>query len=318
MHNLHSLFFFLQDNRKKWSFEIDISAPRIICVENFKDKNTSVVIIDFGRFHLFKNERSPADFQVANVDISEVDSDEELFMTPCSTPPGSKTSLSDIPVLNPTTGDDHLFSRFVINNDTGLESDAHNEIYDKYIINLTDLQILVCKNRECVFACAKSSSCYHLLDKFNINLHLERRIVITTDPEYPSFTLFGNLNRIVAHINEQKISECLKILNPITFDLFNSVENSKLDEKNIESDFEAIHSGNTTIIQFIIDQIILEIQSREKSIAEIQVIGAKAGVTRKSDAVNISMSVHGFLLVDAIQSFGPDFELLIASHRHVE
>ncbi|XP_061389182.1 intermembrane lipid transfer protein Vps13D-like [Musca vetustissima] len=306
-----------KDNRKKWSFEIDISAPRIMCVENFQDKNTSIVLIDFGRFQLFKNERSPTDVQNADVDVSEKDSDEELFMTPCSTPPGSKTSLSDTPNFN-TTATNEQFSRFVINNDTGLESELHSEIYDKYIVNLTDLQILVCKNRECGFACAKSSSSYHLLDKFNINLHLERRIIITSDPEYPSFTLFGNLNRIVAHINEQKISDCLKILNPITFDIFNPMEYSSSDETNMDNDSDALHNANTTIFKFVIGQIILEIQSREKSIAEIQIIGAKAGVTRKSDAVNISMSVHGFLLVDAIQSFGPDFELLIASHRHVE
>ncbi|XP_073839094.1 vacuolar protein sorting 13D isoform X2 [Musca autumnalis] len=309
-----------KDNRKKWSFEIDISAPRIICVENFEEKNTSVVLIDFGRFQLFKNERSDIDHQKTDldVDVSEKESDDELFMTPCSTPPGSKISLSDTPLVNPAIVNDHFLSRFVINNDTGLEGDLHSEIYDKYIINLTDLQILVCKNRECTFACAKSSSSYHLLDKFNINLHLERRIINTIDPEYPSFTLFGNLNRIVAHINEQKILDCLKILSPITLDLFNPVEYSNVEETRVENNIEGTDYDNTTIFQFVIGQIILEIQSREKSIAEIQIIGAKAAATKKSDAVNISMSVHGFLLVDAIQSFGPDFELLIASHRYVE
>ncbi|XP_075164386.1 vacuolar protein sorting 13D [Haematobia irritans] len=308
-----------QDNQNKWSFEIDISAPRIICVENFQERNSSVVLIDFGRFQLFKNERSSEELNSNDNDVNDKDSDDDLFMTPCSTPPGSQTSRTDSPetsiVVTSAPGQETLHSKFVINNDTGLETRLCKEIYDKYIINLTDLQILVCKNRECVFACAKTSSNYHLLDKFNINLHFERRIIDTSDPEYPAFTLFGNLNRIVAHINEQKISDCFRILNPITFDLFFSKKHEKV-EKNLQDNYG--NDSNTTIFKVVIGKIIIDIQSREKSIAEMQVIGAKAGITKKTGDVSINLSVHGFLLVDAVQSFGPDFELLIASHRHVE
>uniref|UniRef100_A0A1I8Q4T0 UBA domain-containing protein n=3 Tax=Stomoxys calcitrans TaxID=35570 RepID=A0A1I8Q4T0_STOCA len=309
-----------KESRKKWSFEIDISAPRIICVDNFKEKNTSIVLIDFGRFQLFKNERSTEEMRM-DVEANENDSDEELFMTPCSTPPGSHTSKSvspDTNIANSTAGNDTFLSRFVINSDTGLENELHSEIYDKYIINLTDMQVLVCKNKEIGYACAKSSSNYHLLDKFNINLHLERRIISTSDPDYPAFTLFGNLNRIVAHINEQKISDCIRILNPLTLELSGTTKYSKIDERNYEDNNDRFEDSDTTIFQFVIGQIILEIQSRQKSIAEMQVIGAKTGITKKTGDVNINMSVHGFLLVDAIQSFGPDFELLVASHRHVE
>lgn len=268
-----------------------------------------------------------------------MDSDDELFMTPCSTPPGSQISPSESPVTTFTTNtataestaimglDSSVFSKFVINNDTGLESALYNEIYDKYVINLTDLQVLVCKNRECGYACSKTSSNFHLLDKFNISLQLERRIINTADPEYPSITLFGNLPKIVAHINEQKITECLRILNPIKFDIFKSIEHAEkslsndIDSNDIssaEDTNELVEDSKTTIFQFVIGQMILEVQSREKSIAELQIIGAKAGITKKTGEININMSVHGFLLVDAIQSFGPDFELLFASHRHVE
>lgn len=58
-------------------------------------------------------------------------------------------------------------------------------------------------------------------------------------------------------------------------------------------------------------------QSKEKSIAELQIIGARAGIITTGGKSTITMSVHGLLLVDAIQSFGPDFELLVASHRNV-
>jgi len=71
------------------------------------------------------------------------------------------------------------------------------------------------------------------------------------------------------------------------------------------------------VIEFVMDQLVIEMQSTDRSIAELQIIGARAGLVKESSETNISMSVHGLLLVDAIQSFGPDFELLVASHRHV-
>lgn len=318
------MLFFLQDYRKKWSFEIDISAPRIICVDNFKDKNSVVLLIDFGRFQLFKNERSDTD----SIQIGENpadNSDDELFLTPCSTPPGSVTSRSNSLTTTAAVGafENTTFTKFFINSDTGLDNDIYCEMYDKYIIHLTELQIILCKNRECTYACSKASSNFHLLDKFNICIQIERRIINTSDPEYPAISICGNLQKIAAHVNEQKINECLKILNNMSFDLlkndsgihYNNKTRNDLQVGNI-SDMK--EGTNTTLFKFEIDNMILEVQSREKSIAELQIIGAKASITRSMGDINIHMSVHGFLLVDAIQSFGPDFELLIASHRQVE
>ena len=61
----------------------------------------------------------------------------------------------------------------------------------------------------------------------------------------------------------------------------------------------------------------LEVQSCGRSIAELQVTGVKAGYSQRPRDISITLSVHGLLLADAIQSYGADFELLVASHRHV-
>ena len=36
-------------------------------------------------------------------------------------------------------------------------------------------------------------------------LQIERRVVFTRDPQYPSLTVSGNLPKLVVHINESKI-----------------------------------------------------------------------------------------------------------------
>ncbi|XP_067643224.1 intermembrane lipid transfer protein Vps13D isoform X2 [Eurosta solidaginis] len=342
-----------EDFRTTWSLEIDISAPRIIFADNHLEKNTGVVLVDFGRFQMLKNEcrkkESIAGEHDSGAALSEITSklhkdseeDDDDFMTPCSTPPGSEVSLMESPTL-------HQNSASIVNADTGLESAFHRKIYDKYFINLTDLQVIVCKNRERNHACTKHTSNFHLLEKFSICLELERRVIYTIDPDYPSLTLYGTLPKIVAHVNEQKLNEFFKILYPIITNGFaakNEIKNDIGNTNKVHMDtvrLEAVTDGlvseeiingiandfqselppnflntNLMVIQFVIGQMTLEVQSLERSIAELQVIGARAGITKRSEDTHISMSVHGLLLVDAIQSFGPDFELLVASHRHV-
>lgn len=51
--------------------------------------------------------------------------------------------------------------------------------------------------------------------------------------------------------------------------------------------------------------------------AELQVSGVRVSYTKRTYDTSLTLSVHGLLLVDALQTFGPDFELLVASHKHV-
>lgn len=63
--------------------------------------------------------------------------------------------------------------------------------------------------------------------------------------------------------------------------------------------------------------ISLQLQSRGRSIAELQVTGVRANLNKRPFDSTVTLSVHSLLLVDALQTFGPDFELLVASHKHV-
>lgn len=60
-----------------------------------------------------------------------------------------------------------------------------------------------------------------------------------------------------------------------------------------------------------------QLQSRGRSVAELQVTGVRANLNKRPHESTAILSVHSLLLVDALQTFGPDFELLVASHKHV-
>jgi len=121
---------YFQSNRKTWELELNISAPQIILVEHFCDKNAVIAVVDFGRFHLSTQDNHRVETQAPPPLITTTrDSDDEegnltafhssgtlfnhvsfnllsneqlhfsfpisdAFQTPCSTPPGSAASES--------------------------------------------------------------------------------------------------------------------------------------------------------------------------------------------------------------------------------
>ena len=71
------------------------------------------------------------------------------------------------------------------------------------------------------------------------------------------------------------------------------------------------------LAQFLVSDLSIDIQSQGKPVAELQLTSLKAGITRKPFDINFNLSVQSLLLVDALQTLGPDYELLVASHRQV-
>ncbi|XP_058818048.1 intermembrane lipid transfer protein Vps13D isoform X2 [Topomyia yanbarensis] len=332
------------NTRKTWTLEFDISAPQIIFVDNFADRqNSTTVVVDFGRLQLTNGNKTFSKTVMSkktnNTDVSpEVNTEndeDDAFMTPCSTPPGSEASTTNSPTLE--TAFSELPELNAASADTLDEHALYKKLYDRYQLHLTDLQVLVCRGKErWNFASTKGTSTLHVLDRFNISLQVERRVVYTSDPQYPSLTMSGTLPKLNAHINEYKLSTLFTLVNtlskvgparggevPEVIEKFNSngenISKSPNDENSTSDTSSAYRkeSSNIIVFQFTIDQLSLEVQSRGRSIAELQVSGVKAGYSKRPEDITLTLSVHGLLLADAMQSFGPDFELLIASHRHV-
>ncbi|XP_053625592.1 intermembrane lipid transfer protein Vps13D isoform X2 [Plodia interpunctella] len=304
----------MQGDRRSWQVELDISAPQILFVEDLCNRDASVLVVDFGRLRLANavpNDDAPA---------TPTD-DEEMFMTPCSTPPGSLLSPSSPPEPAPLAAPPPDLDAATL----------HMRLYDRYNIELSDLQILVGRARDnWKYAHTRSSSSLHLLDRFSISLQAERRVVATADPQFPTATLRGSLPALVVHLSEHKLAAARAVLlhSPLLRNLSSSPtgagaeeeeEDSSARAEEASSEHAASHSAKLFVLQFSIDQLSLEVQSRGRSIAEVQVCGvrAAAALSARPSELSLSLSVHSLLLVDALQTYGTDFELLVASHKHV-
>lgn len=69
--------------------------------------------------------------------------------------------------------------------------------------------------------------------------------------------------------------------------------------------------------QFSITSLKLEIHSCGRPLAELQVTNVKASLTKRPFDTAVQVSVQSLLIVDALQTYGHDYELLVASHKHV-
>ncbi|XP_046964855.1 vacuolar protein sorting-associated protein 13D [Vanessa cardui] len=301
--------------RRSWQVELDISAPQILFVEDLCDRDASVLVVDFGRLKL-ANANLPDDTTSGTLKQQSLDDDEEMFMTPCSTPPGSLLSPASPPASPAPALHQHL----------------RTSLYERYNIELSELQILVGRARDnWKYAHTKSTSALHLLDRFSISLQAERRVVATSEPQYPRLALCGSLPALVAHLSEHKLAAVRAVLAsaapaaPAAPDASPNQEGAQDEDEedgneNSEtefSDFSLNQNATLLMLQFAIDQMSLEVQSRGRSIAEVQVCGVRAALGVRAADTSLALSVHSLLLVDALQTYGPDFELLVASHRHV-
>ncbi|KAG8285050.1 hypothetical protein J6590_089294 [Homalodisca vitripennis] len=150
--------------RKTWDIDLAISAPQIFLVEHFNDKNAVLCVVDLGKLH-FTNREPVVDVRLSVVSDPDQE-DEEAFQTPCSTPPGSEASDSLETVgspLNQTLETSGSISELAL----------HHKLYDRYSMDLNELQILVGRVKDnWKFAHLKGTSALHVLDRFSISLQL--------------------------------------------------------------------------------------------------------------------------------------------------
>lgn len=76
---------------------------------------------------------------------------------------------------------------------------------------------------------------------------------------------------------------------------------------------ELMEESRMLLVQFCIDRVSLGVHSMGCLIAELQVLGVKANYMKRPYDSTTSFAVHGVHLVDAIQTFGPEYELLFSS-----
>ncbi|MCJ8741597.1 hypothetical protein PDJAM_G00072560 [Pangasius djambal] len=334
------------ENSKRWTMKLDICAPQVIFPDDFQSEDPMLVVVDLGRILLTNSQE---DLKTkSKVSHSEGDefSDEE-YQTPPATPPGSpppepeaeykeQEKLSDLCSLKSIEGS-QSFGRI---------------LYEKYSLSFNDLQIMVGRYKDNWKHLQENEvGPIHVVEKFNVLLQLEQRLRYTSDPQLPGAVLSGTLPDLKIHINLEKLTalrSCLARLGSPSADEANMGETIKSPEplmlrhekifkredsqwelqesdKNLTKSVmtleqhtrEVLVESRLLLAEFNINYMQLGVESGGQYISVLKVFGTNAHFVKRPYDAEVSLTVHGLLLVDTLQTYGSDFDLLVASHKHL-
>ena len=165
------------------------------------------------------------------------DSDDDGFATPMSTPPASDAEDDDEDVVDfaaavgrgldtKRSNADNVMG----GNGSGLQPPSGLEhtsvstqnqksvdrLYDKYLMKMSELQVLVGHRQDgWQQAHSQRHSSLHVVDRFNIDVQLYRRVALVCDRRLPGAAVCADLPSLQLHVDEQKIAalrSCMKNL----------------------------------------------------------------------------------------------------------
>lgn len=273
-------------------------------------------------------------------------SDDE-YGTPLATPPESPSPELDSPVREWLKGpgipslsspeSTRLYSR---------------KLYEKYCLSFKDMQIMVGRYKDNWKHLQESEvGPTHVVEKFNVLLQLEQRLRYTSDPQLPGAVLSGTLPDLKVHINLEKmiaLRSCLARLSgpavsegdksqekdprspdPRTlrhdrifhredssWKLQGSAKNWTQSVMTLEQHTrEVLVESRLLLAEFNINYMQLGVESDGRYISVLKVFGTNGHFVKRPYDAEVSLTVHGLLLVDTLQTYGSDFDLLVASHK---
>ncbi|XP_034358412.1 LOW QUALITY PROTEIN: intermembrane lipid transfer protein VPS13D [Arvicanthis niloticus] len=325
------------EESKRWTVRLDISAPQVIFPDDFTFKNPVLVVVDLGRM-LLTNTQEGSRRKSGDGSASEENqfSDDE-YKTPLATPPSTPP-----PETSSSTGEKTPpFSGVEFSEEQLQAHLMSTQMYERYSLTFMDLQVMVGRVRDNWKRVQDIDvGPTHVVEKFNVHLQLERRLIYTSDPKYPGAVLSGNLPDLKIHINEDKISalkNCFALLTtPETKpsdtqirekifpqegprgSLQDSVMNLTQSIVMLEQHTrEVLVESQLLLAEFKVNCMQLGVESSGRYISVLKVFGTNAHFVKRPYDAEVSLTVHGLLLVDTMQTYGADFDLLMASHKNL-
>ncbi|KAM9343202.1 intermembrane lipid transfer protein VPS13D isoform 1-T1 [Pholidichthys leucotaenia] len=339
------------ENSKRWMMKLDICAPQVIFPDDFQSGNPMLVVVDLGRILLtnFEGDDTKAKSKAAQLEKEDLSDDE--YQTPLATPPESPPPERDLTYKEQPKSPDMSGLRSPEAGQT-----YSRKLYEKYSLSFKDLQIMVGRYKDNWKHLQESEvGPTHVVEKFNVLLQLEQRLRYTSDPQLPGAVLSGTLPDLKIHINLEKMTalrSCLaRLSSPAASEGSKGPERSpnmrspdplslrreqifprgdsswKLQSsaKNLTQSVmmleqhtrEVLVESRLLLAEFNINYMQLGVESDGRYISVLKVFGTNAHFVKRPYDAEVSLTVHGLLLVDTLQTYGSDFDLLVASHKHL-
>ncbi|KAM9299302.1 intermembrane lipid transfer protein VPS13D [Gastrophryne carolinensis] len=325
------------ENSRRWTIRLDISAPQVIFPDDFLCPDPVLVVVDLGRI-LLTNSQDKRNV-INNLAAETNDLSDEEYKTPLGTPTNTPP-----PEAEAKAGSDTASYSGTELSEEQLEAYlVSNKMYEKYTLSFKDLQIMVGHVKDNWKHIQDNEvGPTHVVEKFNVHLQLERRLIYTSDPQYPGAVLSGTLPDLKIHVNEDKIFALKKCFTSLANSESKTTDNTLLRKEKIFIDAEnngwskdsvlnltqsivtleqhtreVLVESKLLLAEFKINYMQLGVESCGHYISLLKVFGCNAHFVKRPYDAEVSLTVHGLLMVDTMQTYGSDFDLLMASHKNL-
>ncbi|KAM3617296.1 uncharacterized protein V6R79_004435 [Siganus canaliculatus] len=338
------------ESSKRWTMKLDICAPQMIFPDDFQSEDPMLVVVDLGRI-LLTNSQDDTEANSRPTQLEREDISDDEYQTPLATPPASPP-----PELDMSLEEQHKSPEISCLKSPECTQAYSRKLYEKYSLSFNDLQIMVGRCKDNWKHLQESEvGPTHVVEKFNVLLQLEQRLRYTSDPQLPGAVLSGTLPDLKIHINLEKMTalrSCLARLNspsvcdgkktqervpvltsedpPVicndniiqkadsSWKLQSSAKNLTQSVMSLEQQTrELLVESRLLLAEFNINYMQLGVESDGRYISVLKVFGTNAHFIKRPYDAEVSLTVHGLLLVDTLQTYGSDFDLLVASHKHL-
>ncbi|KAI4823652.1 hypothetical protein KUCAC02_012230 [Chaenocephalus aceratus] len=265
------------ENGKRWTMKLDICAPQVIFPDDFQSEDPMLVVVDLGRI-LLTNSQDDTKASLKTTQPETEEMSEDEYQTPLATPPESPPSELDM----------------------SLKEQLKSPELPSF-----DLQIMVGRFKDNWKHLQESEvGPTHVVEKFNVLLQLEQRLRYTSDPQLPGAVLSGTLPDLKRQDSSWKLQGSAKNLTQSVMTL----------EQHTR---EVLVESRLLLAEFNINYMQLGVESDGRYISVLKVFGTNAKFVKRPYDAEVSLTVHGLLLVDTLQTYGSDFDLLVASHKNL-
>ncbi|XP_063711479.1 intermembrane lipid transfer protein VPS13D-like [Symsagittifera roscoffensis] len=320
----------------RFSVLVNVSAPMIYIYANIESKDSQIVGVDLGKITFF-NEKGKHDALKDSVDCAlgqneqsvnmkpagqNSDDEDEDFLTPPSSPPTGQLSPAQPNQPQPASGINSLQTNQKI---PDRNSDAP-AFYKRYCLLLSDMQVFAGRrSQNWGETYLKGKSNLSLLERFSVNLSLDRCIATRALLNDANVIVQGSMSDIRLRFSQDKLvclHSCLAQLSNKKSAAKTSQSNTKSEK--VESNKEDFKNENLLsskvdesklqlLCQFSVSLISVALHSDEKSLAEFHVYSSSLSFRKYPYHQALSCNIRDAVLVDAVQRYGPEFDLLLAS-----
>lgn len=214
-------------------------------------------------------------------------------------------------------------------------------MYERYFLLFMDFQIMVGRVKDnWKYVQDIDVGLIYVVEKFNVYLQLERRLIYILDFKYFGVVFFGNFLDLKIYINEDKIfalKNCfvfLIILEMKIFDIyikekifFQEGQRGSLQDfvMNLTQSFvtleqyirEVLVEFQFFLVEFKVNCMQFGVESNGRYIFVFKVFGINVYFVKRFYDVEVFLIVYGLFLVDIMQIYGVDFDFLMVLYKNL-